>query len=312
MGRAARVERRWGRPGPPVTRRWTTPCFLAALLFFAGVLPPVPARAAVLQVVTTVFPLYDMARQVGGEKAHVAMLMPPGTEPHTWEPRPSDMKQIVAADVFIRVGREMEPWADTLLGAATGQDIMVLSIMDQLGLSGEGDPHFWLDLSLAARTADVIGAFMARSSPEDAGYFRSRAEDLAGRLQQMDAAYSEGLRACRQRLLVTGGHSAFGYLAARYGLTQLPLYGISPDSEPGPRQMAEAVKTVKREGIDAIFFEELVNPRLALVLAAETGARTLSLAPGANLSARQFADGITFTGLMERNLKQLREGLECE
>ena len=109
-----------------------------------------------------------------------------------------------------------------------------------------------------------------------------------------------------------GGHSAFAYLANRYGLRQIPLYGLSPNAEPTPRKLAEVVDSARSLRVKYIFFEELVNPKLARVLAREAGVQTLVLSPGANRTREEVRQGVSFLSLMERNLEHLRKGLECE
>ncbi|MCK5353133.1 zinc ABC transporter substrate-binding protein, partial [bacterium] len=131
-------------------------------------------------------------------------------------------------------------------------------------------------------------------------------------LEQLDEAFLIGLKDCDSRHLVTGGHAAFGHLTQTYGLDQISVYGLSPDAEPTPRHLAGIVSVVKENNVQTIFSEELMNPRMAEVLSQETGARVMVLNPGANLTAAQWREGLTFIGIMNRNLDTLREGLDCE
>ena len=299
--------------------------FLAAAAFWAG-----PAQAGRLQVMASIYPLYDFAREVGGPETDVELLLPPGASPHTWEPRPSDIVRLSRADLFLYVGSGMEPWAERLLKAAPEKKgIHVMAMLKELGIpDGEGshdpqdargtdhghavDPHFWLDFTLAARSVRAMGERMASLNPAGARGFAGRAGAYANRLLALDKRFAEGLSRCRTRVLVTGGHSSFGYLAGRYGLTQIPLYGISPDAEPTPAWLASVVRKAREESINAIFFEEMISPRLAEVLASEIGARTLLLTPAGNITSRRHAEGAGFIRIMEENLAALREGLACE
>jgi zinc transport system substrate-binding protein len=111
---------------------------------------------------------------------------------------------------------------------------------------------------------------------------------------------------------VTGGHAAFGHLTRRYSLEQISVYGLSPDAEPTPRHLAGIVTVIKKNKVQFIFSEELMNPRMAQVLSQETGARVMVLNPGANLTASQWQEGLTFLEIMGRNLNTLRKGLACE
>jgi zinc transport system substrate-binding protein len=112
--------------------------------------------------------------------------------------------------------------------------------------------------------------------------------------------------------MILGGHSAFGYLTQRYGLQQIALYGISPNAEPTPKKLAEVVQAAKNHKVKFIFFESLVNPKLAQVLAKEAGLGTLLLHTGHNVTKEQIKNKTTFLELMEINLNNLRRGLGCD
>ncbi|UCG39659.1 MAG: zinc ABC transporter substrate-binding protein [bacterium] len=268
-------------------------------------------------MVASVFPLYEFAREVGGAQVEVWLLLPAGVEPHSWEPTPAEMVRLREADLFMYIGRAMEPWAEEVLRAVGGGEITVMEVMasaDRGGGAGGGpsDPHIWLDLSQAAAIVERTGEVLAGLDPQRADLYRGNAARYAVRLRDLDRDYMAGLKACSTRILVTGGHAAFGHLARRYGLTQEPLYGLSPDAEPSPRQLVRVTRLVREEGVGAVFFEELLNPRLAQVLSEETGTKLMMLNPGANLTARQWSAGTTFLDLMRGNLASLREGLSCE
>jgi len=303
--------------------------FLLIFSLTAALAPAVPARADRLNVMASIFPLYEFAREVAGEDADVDILLPPGASPHTWEPRPSDIVRISRADLFLYVSQEMEPWAGNLLQAAGEKDLLRMEVVKTVGIQGSGDhhdldggngndhhhpadPHFWLDFSLAARAVTAIGKTMAVLDAANAPRFTARAEEYSLRLMALDREFEKGLAHCRTRIFVTGGHSAFGYLAKRYGLVQIPLYGLSPDAEPTPAYLASVVRKMEDEGIKVVFFEEMVSPRLAGVLATEAGASTMLLVPAGNITARRDKEGATFIGIMKENLSTLREGLSCE
>lgn len=120
------------------------------------------------------------------------------------------------------------------------------------------------------------------------------------------------LKGCRRREIVLGGHSAFAYMANRYGLVQIPLYGINPDSEPRPQEMATLIETAKKKGVKVVFFERLLNNQIAKVIAQEIDATTLVLNPGSNLTKKERQEGLSFIRIMEKNLINLKRGLECD
>lgn len=313
--------------GPVLRKRFFSILPLVPFLVFWG--SPLFAQTH-LKVITTLFPLQEFAGAVGGENVRVEMIIPPGAEPHAWEPKPSDLAKIFRADVFIYIGPAMEPWAGGLLKATGGARLRVVEATRGLRLLGaqesqtetpqnpgpqrEGkiDPHVWLDFSLDLKIVDAIVSAFAEKDPGNAPRYQTNAGVFKARLEALDKEFRTSLSSCRHRQIILGGHSAFSYLARRYGLQQIPLYGISPNAEPTPRKLTEVIHAAEQHGVKYIFFEELVNPKLAQVLARETGLQTLVLNDGANLTRDQIKQKVTFLGLMEKNLENLRRGLECE
>ena len=302
--------------------------FALSFHFFPSIHPCAQGREK-LRVVTTLFPLQEFAVAVGGESARVDLLLPPGAEPHAWEPKPSDLAKIQKADVFIYIGRAMEPWAGDLLKASRGTALKIVEASKGLELlEGKAphtesspvhkhareekvDPHVWLDFSLDAKIIEAIASAFAEKDPANAPQFQARAKEYRSRLEALDEKYQTSLARCRHRQIILGGHSAFAYLAKRYGLQQVPLYGVSPNAEPNPKRLTEVIQAARSHGVKFIFFEEMVNPKLARVLAQEAGLQTLVLYDGANLTRDQLKQKVTFLELMEKNLKSLRQGLDC-
>ena len=286
--------------------------------------PQQPARK--LQVVTTLFPLYDMARAIGGDSAEVSLLLPPGVEAHSFEPRPGDILRLNSADLFIYTGPFMEPWAESLLKGLDTRRLFVVNAGSGISLlrqgeeqehggghehQGGGDPHIWLDFDNARTMVTTILAGFVVKDPAHADTFRRNAAEYQARLEELDRAYRAGLDVCDTRTIIHGGHFAFGYLAKRYGLRYVSAFPPSGDSEPNARQMAAMVGLIRSTGAGAIYYEELVSPRLADTLARETGTRLLMLNAAHNVSREELSRRVTFPALMERNLENLRQGLRC-
>jgi zinc transport system substrate-binding protein len=215
-----------------------------------------------LQVVTTLFPLYDFARTIGGDKAQVTMLLPPGVEPHTFEPKPEDMIRISRAGLFIYTSKYMEPWAEKIITGIDSNKLHVVNAGERVTYraaagndehdhgeregSGHGqkgmDPHIWLDFADAAIMVDTIRDGFIAADPANAAVYRQNAEALRARLAALDERYRKGLSSCSTRTLLHGGHYTFGYLARRYGLTYHALSGISSDSEPSGERLVAHVR----------------------------------------------------------------------
>lgn len=287
-----------------------------------------------LNVVTSIFPFQEFAKAVGGERAAVDLLLPPGVEAHSWEPTPTDVLKVRKADIFIYVGAGLEPYVHDILKGAGGEPVVVIDAGQEVKLldsethphrhgttharehaphhaRGRLDPHLWLDFENDMTIIDTIARVFSRKDPSGTSYYAENAAAYKKKLKALDARYKNELKQCKRRIFVFGGHAAFAYLAKRYGLEQISLYGINPDSEPTPKKLAELVKISRHYSIKYIYFEELVSDKLARVMAQEIGAQTLVLNPGVNLTRDQIQAGVTFIDIMERNLENLKKGLEC-
>ena len=432
-----------------------------------------------LKVVTTIFPTYDFAKQIGKEKVDVTLLLPPGVEAHTFEPIPKDVVTINKADVFVYTGEYMEPWAEDILGginndklavvdSSTGIELMdeadhadhdeygehahhgehafewagafrlspgvytwtfakvdgdyadpkmkmvvlsshldgVAAIEDQeekaeglleshdsiekvhgdtlssneskayqlvydpnrniteypIVIEKEGvytfftehmpfefeadehffknadrqdvepiaqepdaghhhhhhhhggkDPHIWVDLGHTQKMVDTIVQAFAKKDPGNKEFYLKNAAAYNSKMAALDTRFRETLSTCKHKTIIYGGHFAFGYFAKRYGLThESPYPGFSPNAEPSPKAIAELISKMRASGQKYIYYEELIEPKVARIIAEETGA-TLELLHGAhNVSKKELKSGITFLDIMEDNLQKLKVGLECQ
>jgi len=275
-----------------------------------------------LNVVTSIFPVYDMARAVGGGNVTLSLLTPPGTEAHTFEPTPADIVRLEKAAVFIYNGADMEPWVSDILAGVKNPDLLVVDTSRGItllkgyvreGNDEEGvDPHIWLDVDNAKKQIDAIAAAFETKDPAHAADFRAGAETYKKKLDEVDVLYREGLGHCETNMIVSSGHFAFGYLAARYGFTYTSVYGLSPDAEPTPARMAEIVNLVKEEKTRYLFAEEMLDPRLPDSIREEPGAEILFVSSGHEISRDEFESGVTLVDIMKENLAQFKRGLSCQ
>lgn len=291
--------------------------------------PPsdVQQKSAKIPVVTTLFPLCDFAKNVGGDRADVTLLLPPGIEPHSFEPRPSDIMTLNRAGLFIYTSPAMEPWADNILKGLqnkglvvveSGRGIRLPALTDEKGHGREpqphphaADPHIWLDFSLAVRMVENIRDGFITKDPASRGIYEKNAAACIGELKKLDDRYRTGLRGCRKDVIVNGGHFAFAYMAHRYGFRYVSVYGITPDAEPTAATLSRIKKTLAGHRLRHLFYEEFVNPRVAGVLSREAGVSLLPLHSAGNVTREETERGETFFSLMEKNLENLKVGLEC-
>jgi zinc transport system substrate-binding protein len=245
-------------------------------------------------VVAGFYPLAWAAQEIGGPELGVVNLTPNGAEPHDLEPSARDVRRIREARLVLYV-RGFQPALERALAGRDGPSLDVRA--------GEGgqDPHVWLDPARFAGIVRMIGGELGRPA---------RAHALAGRLNALDREFRAGLADCRTHEIVTS-HAAFGYLAARYGLRQVALSGLSPEAEPTPRALQRLVEAVRDTGATTVFTEPLVSPRVAETVARETGARTAVLDPVEGLTPSQQSRGEDYISIMRRNLAALRQALAC-
>ena len=256
-------------------------------------------------VVAAFYPLAFAAEEIGGRNVHVENLTPPGAEPHDIELTPQEVARLQKADVVLYLSHGFQPAVEQAVAGAQGRRVDVLA---GIGLrrgvgdeAGKSDPHVWLDPVLYSRVVRRIGA--AVGAP-------ARANTLAHRVLALDADYRRGLAHCERRDFVTS-HAAFGYLADRYHLHQVPITGIDPESEPSPKRLKSLIDLVRSEHVTTVFFERLVSPKLAETVARDAGAKAAVLDPIEGLTPAEQRRGVDYFSLMRQNLSQLRAALGC-
>src|SRR5687767_14161439 len=225
------------------------------------------------QVVTSFYPLQCVTERIAGDAVTVHNLTKPGAEPHDLELTPSDVAELVDADLVVYLSG-FQPAVDTAVAEQASTSYHVAGAAD---LDAK-DPHFWLDPVRLADVADTLADRLAQLSPDDAASFRSNASALRADLMELDADYASGLASCASTDLVTS-HAAFGYLAEKYGLTQRGITGLRPEDEPSPGALAEIADFVTAHDVRTVYSETLVSPAVAKTLARETGVRTAVLDP---------------------------------
>jgi zinc transport system substrate-binding protein len=278
-----------------------------------------------LQVIATIFPLYDMARNIGGDKVKVTMLLPPATDAHNYELKPNDIIRISKADLFLYVNMEMEHWAykviaatssnSKLLPVETGNGITMLSLTgndeEDHHHSSKFDPHIWLDFNNARKMADNIAAALVKIDPRHSDYYLKNAAEYKDKLTALDNKYRMELTGCKNRTILHAGHWAFANLANKYGLKYYSVYNVSADSEPEPQKIMALIQQIKDTKVRYIYYEDLINPRLAETISRETGAGLLKINNGHTVSKTEISGGVSFPSLMEENLANLKKGMQC-
>ncbi len=264
-----------------------------------------------LQVTASFYPMAEFARAIGGERAQVTMLVPDGAEPHDWEPSPRDLTKIGRSQLFVYNGL-VEPWAEQALQAVAERK--VLAVQAGRGLyenGGKQDPHVWISPKKAMIEVERITDAFCEADAANAAYYQENSRKYLAQLQELDRQMQEIAAAAQKRVFITS-HAAFGHLAADYGLRQLAVSGLSPQAEPTPADLQRLAGIVKREQVDYIFFETLSDPRIAKVLAKETGVQTAVLDPLEGLSEEGRKENLDYIKIMQRNIDNLKLALAVQ
>lgn len=301
-----------------------------------------PSKGKV-RLVATIYPLAEFAREVGGERVSVVQLTPQGREPHHWEPSPVDMLRLYKAQVFFYNGAGMEPWAEKILPALRARGVKVVKATENLDLlsfaeeeslgvtvlPGSGsagkagndanpreqqediDPHVWLDPVLAKKVVSHLAKELIAVDPAGSSDYMRNAQTVQKELDRIHREYLAAVPLFGSRDLVVS-HAAFGYLARRYDLRQIPVLGLTPEQEPDAATLARVIEYARQRGVKYIFFEATVSPRVAETVAREADARILVLNPIGGITEQDMQNGLDYFDLMRQNLANLKKALEYE
>lgn len=277
-----------------------------------------------LDVHASFYPYYDFAKKIGGESVDVHIIIPSGTEPHSFEPSAKVVAQLEEADVFIYNGAYMEPWIDKVLNLLEGKDIYLIDagksveLISYAGNSddegsgehhhGKYDPHIWVDPVNVIHISEKIKDTFISADNKNKDIYKENFNAFREELQNLDRAFREGLKDAAERKIIVS-HSAFGYLAKRYNLEQIAVAGISPHAEPSPKRLAELVKVARDNDMDHIFLEALASVKTAEILAEEANLEVLTLYIVEGLTTEQQNEGEDYISLMYKNVKTLKKAL---
>ncbi|MBP5404255.1 MAG: zinc ABC transporter substrate-binding protein [Elusimicrobiaceae bacterium] len=258
-------------------------------------------------LVTSGYVPYTLAKQLAGDFVNVLMLLPPGTEPHSFEPTPGALITLKHANAFVYLSNELEPWAADL--AKVVQNAPVIKLADSV--PGSTDPHVWMNLENTKLLAAQIEQVLVKIDPTHAATYQANLAKLNAEIDELAQEFQTVLANCQSREVVHVGHLAFQNLTDTYGLTLTALAGTSHDGEHSAQRLAGLVDGIKAKGVRTIFTEDTLSPKLARVVAQETGAQILPLYPIEHISKKDFNNNVTYAQLMRRNLESLKRGLVC-
>jgi zinc transport system substrate-binding protein len=283
-------------------------------------------------LVTSFYPMGYLAEKIGGDHVSVSSLTKPGVEPHDLEISPQQTAQLGEADMILYL-KGLQPAVDEAVAQAGVKNTVDAAGLTELEDHGtetghdhgeepgheekhaeEGhadeeagaDPHIWLDPVKYAEVAKGVGQALEKADPNNADDYRKNAKALVGELDKLNTDFEAGLKGRATDTFITA-HSAFGYLAERYGLDQEPIAGLDPESEPSPARLRELHEVAKREKVSTVFFETIASDKTAKALADDTGLTTDVLDPVEGINDKSQGDD--YIEVMRANLKNLQKAL---
>ena len=295
---------------------------------------PAPKEKADNIVYTSIYPLYEVANKISGEKLTVKLVVPNGTELHSYRPTPKQLANLEGANLFFYNGLGLEPWADKVVSNLENADTNPINIRKHVNLirfnksndqednnqhehshqesntqhHENYDPHLWLDPLNMKLIAEKMKEEFEKIDPENKAIYQKNYQKFIKEIKQLDQAYKEALSNKDQDQILVS-HAAFGYLANRYNFKQLAVTGVAPHEEPSPGVLAELTTRAKNHNLEYIFMETLASPKTVNILAQEADLQVLKLNPVAGLTKEQQKAGEDYFSLMYQNLENLQKAL---
>jgi len=284
------------------------------------------ADVSKLKIVTTIFPQYDIASHISGGKADVTMLLPFGSDIHTYEPSVKDMTDVASCDIFIYNGVETEPWTVSILESIDRDNTVVVDLSENITLL-EGDvheshdhsedehihdydPHFWTSPRNAVVITDEILSALCTVDETNADHYIMNAQNLKVQLSSLDSELSDMAENYDGTPLYFGGKFAFLYMFSEYGFEhRSPYNGCSDQAEPSIKTIADICEDIEKDRVKYIFTEEMSQSKIAKSIADETGTELLVLHSCHNLSKDEAKAGETYVSLMYKNIANMRKAL---
>lgn len=274
-----------------------------------------PAADAKIPVAVSFDAMKEFTEAVGGDKVQISVIIPDGTEPHEFDPKPEDLKALSKSKVFVYSGLGMEAWADKAVKAAANDNLIAVEASkgadgikntdpDEIKEHGQYDPHIWLSLKGAELEAANIRDALVKASPENKQYFDDNYNKFKDQLDALLKDYDGKFQSLPNKTIVTG-HAAFGYFCRDFGLQQKSVEDTFASGEPTPAKLAELANYCKENHVKTVFTEDLVSPAVSETLAKEAGSNTKQI-----YTMESSEKGMTYIDRMKKNLENVYEALK--
>ena len=285
-----------------------------------------------MTVTTTIYPLYSIAKEVGGDKIKLQNLIPFGVEAHGFDPTPADLAKLSKSDLFITSSDSMEPWKDKIVKSLKIEQ-KVFDMSEHVKLKeieeednhhedekgkkehkhehGGFDPHYWVSLNNYILMTETITKLFIEKDSVNKDFYIQNSNNYLVKVKALKEKYDLSMATCSNKKILVN-HDAFSYFADDYGVKQHSISGMSPDDKPSAKQIAQLIELVKNEKINTVFFEEFASPKVAQTIAKATNVKTDALRPAENISKEENKKGYGYLQIMEENLEKLKFAMDCK
>ena len=278
-----------------------------------------------LKIISTVFPPYDLAKQIAGDNADISILLPPGSESHTYEPTAKEILEIQNCDIFLYIGGENEQWAEKIISSNKSDSVKTVKLIDCVKTleeadlheeehheehSHEADEHIWTSPKNEQLMLTAVYDAICEADPENKAVYTKNKDSYNEQLSQLDKAYKEAIDNAKNKTIIIADKFPFRYLAEEYGLDCYAAFSsCSDESEPSAAAMTSLISTIKEQNIPVVYYLEFSSTKVADTLCSETGASSLMLHSCHNVSKEDLEKVISYVDLMKQNLENLKTAL---
>ena len=287
-----------------------------------------------ITVTTTIYPLYSIAKEVGGDKIKLQNLIPFGVEAHGFDPTPADMAKLSKSDIFITSSDSMEPWKDKIVKSLKieqkvfdmSEHVKLRNIQEEEHEQHEDekghkhkhdhehegiDPHYWVSLNNYILMTEAIIKLFIKKDTTNKDFYIQNSNNYLEKVKALKEKFDSSMATCTNKKILVN-HDAFGYFADDYGVKQYSISGMSPDDKPSAKQISELINLVKNKKINTVFFEEFASPKVAQTIAKATNIKIDTLRPAENISKEENKKGFGYLQIMEENLEKLKFAMDCK
>ncbi len=273
-----------------------------------------------LKIVATIFPYYDFAKNIAGDKAEVKLLLSPGNEPHNYDPSPSDIVAIESCDIFIYNGGESDEWVESVLDSLENTEVVVLKMTDYVPLlkeesaehiqGDEYDEHIWTSVRNAKRLVSVIADSVCDIDGNNADYYSDNENKYLAELERLDADFSEIVNNGVRNTVVFGDRFPFLYFTTDYKLNyECAFPGCSSETEPSISTVTHLIDFIRDNNISVVFYLDFSNEKVAKLLTEDSNAVSRQFSSCHNITKQQFEQNVSYVSLMQQNAAVLKEAL---